>query len=161
MPNSCPVLFHQLIYQLLPNNCNWNYFLRNSLGWFWICFWVFWFFFQESFKISKYFCVISPASSILSIPSFIDIQPLILINIPFLLYIPCCLLRTNTIIALPHSLHALDMGVSYKSLIVFACFFKNCYCEVSEKGQGDYLVGKIESAGTLLLSSKKSDLFMT
>lgn len=30
-----------------------------------------------------------------------------------------------------------------------------------KKGQGDYLVGKIESTGTLLLSSKKSDLFMT
>lgn len=68
---------------------------------------------------------------------------------------------TSIINALLHSLHALDMGVPYKSLAVFACFFKNCYCEVSEKGQGDYLVGKIESAGALLLSSKKSDLFMT
>lgn len=53
------------------------------------------------------------------------------------------------------------MGVPYKCLTVFACFFKNCYCEVSEKGQGDYLVGKIESAGTLLPSPKKTDLFMT
>lgn len=53
------------------------------------------------------------------------------------------------------------MGVPHESLTVFACFFYNCYCEVSEKGQGDYLVGKIESAGTLLLSPQKSDLFMT
>lgn len=53
------------------------------------------------------------------------------------------------------------MRVAYEFLTVFACFFKNCYREVSEKGQGDYLVGKIESGGTLLLSSKKFDLFMT
>lgn len=116
---------------------------------------------QKTFKISKYFCAISPASSILSISSFINIQPIDFYYYPFLLYIPWCLLCTSTINVLLHSLHALDMGASYKSLIVFACFFKSCYCEVSEKGQGDYLVGKIESAGTLLLSSKKSDLFMT
>lgn len=66
-----------------------------------------------------------------------------------------------SITALLHSLPALNMSLPYESLSVFACFFKNCYCEVSEKGQGDYLVGKIESVGTLLLSSKKSDLFMT
>lgn len=62
---------------------------------------------------------------------------------------------------LVHFLRALDMSGSHESLTVFVCFLKNCYSEVSEKGQGDYLVGKIESAGTLLPSSKKSDLFMT
>lgn len=30
-----------------------------------------------------------------------------------------------------------------------------------KKGQGDYLVGKIVFAGTLLVPSQKSDLFMT
>lgn len=76
-------------------------------------------------------------------------------------HIPCCLLCTSTTSARLHFLSVLDVSGSYKCLSVFSCFLKNCYREVSEKGQGDYLVGKIESAGTLLPSSKKSDLFMT